>query len=585
MNLKNSLIIMGIMLLLLIIPITVNASETFTTSNGIVATKIVENTDGTIDFKLTNINLSAEGNYTWAVATTANANEIAENVWFTLGDFSEKNKSAVLSLTSSISSIKNILRTTNTAWLYVKDVKNNSLIVNALKVDLTLPPLKAFKITKNGFYNPNVPSNPAWDISQIYSLRNFYYKLEKITDVNVINAFTASNGDLSKLNLLSISSAPETGWKTCDNISIGSRPTVPNSAIPKDTGLYYLWIKAKDTDSKTVIGYTVLNFDGDAPTVRSIYVSSPSSGTYKTSQTVKINVYFSEKITGTTVPTLKVKFGESPERSISNGTIKNDYIEYSYNIQSDDKGQLATVSLTGGTIKDASGNEAKLSCPLISGNTIKANTEGTETNNTDNQDKNNNNTNAQDTTQYVSFPFVLFNGKSSVSIKNYNGTYKLYYQFVEATDAQFAKVEELRNKYKNKEIDYNDYLSQYNNLLPTYDESKWIETKDGNFEKNLTDFNGSKKFALWAKLVMQDKTVYEAEIYTINGNGLASNASNEIDKLPDNSANNNNSSKDDTVAGSKIPQTGATITLTVVIIATLSLTVFAFKKYSSLRDI
>ena len=84
---------------------------------------------------------------------------------------------------------------------------------------------------------------------------------------------------------------------------------------------------------------------------------------------------------------------------------------------------------------------------------------------------------------------------------------------------------------------------------------------------------------------MQDKTVYEAEIYTINGNGLASNASNEIDKLPDNSANNNNSSKDDTVAGSKIPQTGATITLTVVIIATLSLTVFAFKKYSSLRDI
>lgn len=573
MNFKNSLIIIGIMLLLLIIPNIVNATETFTTSDGIVATKIVENTDGTIDFRLTNINLSTEGNYTWAVATTANANEIAENAWFTLDNFSENNKSVVLSLTPSVYSIKQILRTTNTAWLYVKDVKNNSLIVNALKVDLTLPPLKVFKITKTEYSS----THWYWNISSIYSLRNYYYQLEKITDVNVINAFTASNGDLSKLNLLSISSAPEIGWKDFNG-------SIHSSNIPKDTGLYYLWIKAKDTDSKTVIGYTVVNFDGDAPTVRSIYVSSPSSGTYKTSQTVKINVYFSEKITGTTVPTLKVKFGESPERSISNGTIKNDYIEYSYNIQADDKGQLATVSLTGGTIKDASGNEAKLSCPIISGNTIKANTEGTETNNTDNQDKNNNNTNVQDTTQYVSFPFVLFNGKSSVSIKNYTGTYKLYYQFVEISDSQFAKVEELRNKYKNKEIEYEDYLNQYNKLLPSYNESKWIETKDGSFEKNLTDFSDSKKFALWAKLVMQDKTVYEAEIYTINGNGSATNAPSEIDKIQDNN-DNNNSTKDDTVASSKIPQTGATITLTVVIIATLVLVIFAFKKYNSLRDI
>jgi len=572
-NLKISLIIISIMTLLLIVPSMVNAAETFTTNDGIVATKIVENTDGAIDFKLTNINLIAGGSYSWSVSTTANANEISDNAWFTLADFKPESKSAVLSLTPSVSSIRNILKSTDVAWLYIKDIKSNKLIVNALKVDLTLPPLKAFKITKNGFYNPNVPSNPAWNISKTYSLNNFSYKLEKITDVNVLNAFTSSNGDLSKLNLLSVSSAPETGWQTCQS-SLGYS-TVPNSAIPKDDGLYYLWIKAKDTDSKTVFGYTVINFDGDAPVVKSIYVSSPVSGTYKTNQTVKIKTYFSERITGTTVPTLKIRFGEGTQRSLSNGTIKDDYIEYSYNIQADDKGQLATVSLTGGTIKDASGNEAKLSCPIISGNTIKANTENTD----------NNTTNTQDTTQYVSFPIVIFNGKSNVTIKNYTGTYKLYYQFVEATDTQFAKVEELRNKYKNKEITYNDYLDQYNKLLPTYNESKWIETKDGSFEKNLTDFSGSKKFVLWTKLVMQDKTVYEAEIYTINSNGLASNVPNETDKLPDNDNNNNTSTKDDTVADNKIPQTGATITLTLVIIFTLGLVVFAFKKYISLRDI
>ena len=38
-------------LILFIAPSLVNAAETFTTSDGIVATKIVENTDGTVDFK------------------------------------------------------------------------------------------------------------------------------------------------------------------------------------------------------------------------------------------------------------------------------------------------------------------------------------------------------------------------------------------------------------------------------------------------------------------------------------------------------------------------------------------------------
>ena len=85
-------------------------------------------------------------------------------------------------------------------------------------------------------------------------------------------------------------------------------------------------------------------------------------------------------------------------RSLTNGTIKENYVQYTYNIQDSDKGQLATVSLTGGKIKDSFDNEAKLSCPIISGNTIKANVEGTTINNTDNQDKTNNNPSDNTTT-------------------------------------------------------------------------------------------------------------------------------------------------------------------------------------------
>ena len=43
--------------------------------------------------------------------------------------------------------------------------------------------------------------------------------------------------------------------------------------------------------------------------------------------------------------------------------------------------------MTGGNIKDEAGNEANLSCPLITGNTIKANVDGTTTTETENQDK------------------------------------------------------------------------------------------------------------------------------------------------------------------------------------------------------
>lgn len=384
-------------LILFIAPSLVNAAETFTTSDGIVATKIVENTDGTVDFKLTNIALSAEGQYTWAVGTTSNGSDIPEKEWFTMGDFSETNKSAVLSLTPSVDSIKKILRTTNTAWLYIKDVANNKYVVDALKVDLTLPALTACVVTKDKYYGKD--SILGWEdrtglyVKVPYSIENTYYKFEKITDENIIKEFKECNGEYSKLNLASLSQAPETGWITRNNY-FGDKG-VKNTDIPTDEGLYYLWIKGKDTDSKQIIGYTLINIGDEHSNVNAIYVSSPESGTYKTSQTIKINVEFSEKITGTTVPTLKIRFGESPIRSLTNGTIKNGtsygYITYSYNIQSDDKGQLAAVGLEGGTIKDTSGKDAKLSCPLISGSTIKANTEGTTTNQTDNQDKVNNN--------------------------------------------------------------------------------------------------------------------------------------------------------------------------------------------------
>ena len=392
-------------IILLMMPTIVKATDTVTTDDGITATKIVDNQRGNIQFKLNNIELNAEGNYVWGVGTTSQSADITK--WYTLGDFTASQKVAILDLVVSEKSILSILRSTNNAYLFVKNYDTDEIVVDALNVDLTLPPYQAFtlmeygEVINGGCYYVVGGEECVVDRwkAATYNIQNVYFKFEKVTDENLINSYNDAliNGTSvdSVFSITTDQIADMTGW------NLGTKEyyfynQIPHDSIPNEKGTYILYLKGKDTDTKTVYGYKVIQLDADGPTVEKIYVSSPESGTYKTGQTVKIRVGFSEPIVGSTVPTLKIKFGDSAVREVSNGTIVNSgngdyywqhYIEYSYDIQDSDKGQLATVELTGGNIKDSSDNDAVLSCPVITGNTIKANVEGTTTNNTQNQDK------------------------------------------------------------------------------------------------------------------------------------------------------------------------------------------------------
>lgn len=411
-KLKNLVMLLLFIAILFCVPKMVEATyeDTFKTEDGIVVTKNIPGTNGDIELKISNIELDPEGSYTWTISRNSVDGE-DDDYSANLGDYTPSSKTALISLTTSATKILSILRETNTAYLFIKDEKEDKYIVNALKIDLTLPALKAFKVTKTDIIKNQ--SNSAKNIRYVitksgyeidhdsstynssakstYDIKTIYFKFVKITDNTVIAAYKQAiinNTDIETLTCFaSLDDVPDTGWKTAGNDCGYYNTKILNDDVPTETGVYYLWLKGKDADSKTVIGYNIIEIDEDGPTVKSIQVTSPESGTYKTGQTVKIRVNFSEIITGTTVPTLKIKFGESSERSLTNGTIKDSYIEYSYNIQDSDKGQLSTVSLDGGTIKDASENSATLTCPIITGETIKANVEGTTTNNTENQDK------------------------------------------------------------------------------------------------------------------------------------------------------------------------------------------------------
>lgn len=347
-------------------------------------TRTFPSNDGTIIINLTGVAFDTKKAYSYALVTRGET----PKDWHTITEYTQT--TAQIKFNPATKDILEVLRVTDTGMLYVKNNEDNSYIVEALEINLKLPYLQAVSYSCSDL--------GSYSIANIYGIGplagDSYFVFQKITDKTLIEQFLKiknNNGDITVLEKY-LPTVPKNGYKK--ERSFGSKAY--------NDGLYLLWIKLTRDSCKDIYGCivhdglpkakTLAEYIGEidtvAPTVKSIEVTSPVAGTYKTSQTIKIQVKFSEVITGSSVPTLKIKFGESAQRSITNGIIKNDYIEYSYNIQDSDKGQLATVSLSGGGIKDASGNEAKLSCPIISGYAIKANEEGIENNKTDNQDTN-----------------------------------------------------------------------------------------------------------------------------------------------------------------------------------------------------
>lgn len=392
-NVKYVVITVIMMLLLFLIPNISKATVEYT--------RTIPGNDGSIILNLTGLTLDENKNYSFTLLK--GKGDLSTATWNNLIDFTSS--TAKVTLSSGTKAIVDVLKVTDKGYLYIKNNDDNSYVVEAKEIDLKLPYLQALDYTK---------SSTHYGVNEMYgSIGNGsgkrHYQFKKVTNRTLIEKYLNiknNNKSITELenSLMTVPNAGYTALSTYESIHFGNN---------YDDGLYLVWVKMTGENCKDIYGCIVHDglpkatkvadyINGEGPKVTKIQVESPKSGTYKTKQTVKIRVYFDKKITGTKVPTLKIKFGSSAERSVTNGTIHNDatvwssgqYIEYSYNIQSGDNGQLATVSLTGGTIKDEDGNAAILSCPVLSGSiTIKANTKGIVTNNTENQDKTNNTSN------------------------------------------------------------------------------------------------------------------------------------------------------------------------------------------------
>lgn len=231
-----------------------------TMSNAAVTSeKLVPSTNGSVDYVISGLELEDGASYQWAIEKSQNA---TITNWYSVTAPEYDTGTVRISVSVDNENQLAILKSTDTAYIYIRKVGEDSNILENYKVDLSLPLLKAFTVVKSEFYNRDVPNNPAFDITSVYDLNadNIQYKWEKITDASIINNYIENNHDLSGLNLKGKESFPslsDTTWKSVDYM-IKDRPRIENKSLPPEDGLYYLWLKGSSTDVKTIYGQAIL---------------------------------------------------------------------------------------------------------------------------------------------------------------------------------------------------------------------------------------------------------------------------------------------------------------------------------------
>ena len=230
-------------------------------------------------------------------------------------------------------------------------VANKTITGNRITADTTAPTIRA--------------SGPS--LAYVKQGSTFTYTLTLSEDLVVDN---------SKITLVGTAT---TGAKKANVTGTGTTRTVTVTAGSGNGTLGIAIAAGAITDvagnaSAGISNPAMTTVDNVKPTVSSMTVISPPSGTYKAGSVVKIDVAFSEVIKGSTVPTLGIKFGSGTQRNITAGTVSGSKITYLYTIAAGDEGALSTVAYSGGNITDQAGNAATLSVKTVTGQAIVAKT-------------------------------------------------------------------------------------------------------------------------------------------------------------------------------------------------------------------
>jgi uncharacterized repeat protein (TIGR02543 family) len=149
-----------------------------------------------------------------------------------------------------------------------------------------------------------------------------------------------------------------------DGITVGSNIVLPAGCTIKDGSSIDASLTLNSVGSTT--GVLV---DAVGPAVTSVS-STTADGSYKTGAVIALTLNFSEAATVTGIPTLALNSGGTASYSSGSGTT---VLTFNYTVANGqnstdlDYSSTSALSLSGGTVKDGSGNDATLTLPNVGG--------------------------------------------------------------------------------------------------------------------------------------------------------------------------------------------------------------------------
>ena len=226
----------------------------------------MSNYDGSIIINLSNMTLDTSHKYSFGISTeksieTTEYHEVTENI---------TESTMKILLDTSKQDIKTMLRKTDTVYLWIKDTTSNSNVLSDYEVNVKLNYSQTFKVFQQG--------NLLWQMQRIYDINNMYYSTVTITDKDIIKKyetlkeninqdFIILNTDTEVINnnnidKLETNFSIPSSWNSLKNATSAfnkKEPVLPFETVPHDANLYLVWVKAKDSDSKDVYGYFLVN--------------------------------------------------------------------------------------------------------------------------------------------------------------------------------------------------------------------------------------------------------------------------------------------------------------------------------------
>lgn len=150
------------------------------------------------------------------------------------------------------------------------------------------------------------------------------------------------------------------------------------------------------------------------------------------------------------------------------------------------------------------------------------------------------------------------------------------------------KLEECNKKIDEYNKEAEEINQKCNDLIPIYNDNNWKKAEKGKIAMDTSKFSGKKSYIIWAKLITTDgKNIYNNGMYTISGSKQEENTDTDTkqEETPKTEPTSKATNNDDTTAKGTLPKTGINFGLLLILIASLGITIFLYKKTEKYKGV